>query len=1341
MKDKAQYKDFGILLTGLRQEAGITKQLELAKLLKTTQQTISRWESGLSRPRDKQIPLIAATLNTDASKLLSAAGYIHKATTSPFDQPFPVSALNPDSFERFCFYFLAKRYPTAEVNRAGGTGHTQEGIDIDAIFPNEDVYTFQCKRVQQFGPKDVHEAAAQHIREADKKFLLLSRVASPQARTAIRLHQSWTIWDTEDISREIRQNLTKSEQIKLVDIFFPGQRLALLGEREAGPWQTPTEFFAPFMAVGSVFSHKWNLVGRTQEPQDVVTALSDTKKQAILLVGAGGAGKSRVLKEAIETYQDANKSVQISFLSPRNEITEKSLEDLGKVKKLLVVDDAHDESNLHPLFQYVASPTNDAKLLLVFRPYGLVYIKAQASSFALCGDTIDTIKLDPLTIVQATELASIVLKEFNGPESAAEHIAGLTLDCPLATVIGSQIVATEKINHLELLKNEEKFHTTIFGKFRDIIAGDIGSKGDEEPIRKLLKVLALIQPFHPDDNSVATIVDKVEGIRTHEVNRLILLLTNAGVLFKRGGQYRLSPDLLADFVIEDSCIGHNGASTGYAEVVFDSASDTHIKNILLNLGKLDWRRADGYPRNSKLMDGIWQRLKPHSKYADPYIGAVTAVAYYQPDRALAFAEQLMREDSYLSQLPHIIKYAAYNFDHLRPACELLWQLGKDDNRQLSQHPEHAIRVLAEMCAVEQNKPFEYNEAVVDFAIALIKDDDSWNHIYTPFDILKNILATEVSITKSEGRSFSFTNAPVTYLFVAPLRDKVIDTTIKLLSSSTTKVAVSAARFLSEGLRYYSRSGDTKHHKSWEKAFVKTLKNIEQATQEETLDPLVLIEITRSVSWHANFAKNKTTTPIAKRINRALPNSLTFRTTLALIDGYGRLREREDFERSQREWDTHLDSLATDLLATYPNGEHLRVFLEEILSHIELNFGNGNRSPFTLYGHLINTDISIAKATVTDAIENPSSRTMKFADMALAKLLSEDHDNALDIAARFIETKSLDLIAAVANAYSRLNFKKEDYGSKDLTLLQNVLMTSDERIARSAVNAVRVLAKNDQRLAIDLLKKVDIGMSSSVADDTLALFCHGEIIPFHTLTKEDIDCFLNKLMRLSELDGYWVETFLSESSKSHANRTATFFMARVEHTEKIQDWKYRPCNYGPYNNVPLRFRESPECDSLLRQVAQWMKTGKEGYMFMDNAAKLFEAMFKPFDAELVSFLQNWLGMASSEDIHIISQILNELPSVIFEHQSFTMQFLEKAQQCGKEKLDGAISALIGSAISGVRSGTVGEPFPLDIELKKKAETLLKEIPRYSPAYRLYESLREHAEQSIKRSLREGERFEN
>ena len=144
VKSANPYVDFGKLLIELRLKAGIASQNEFAGLVKSTQQTVSRWESGHSRPRDKQVPLIAAVLKSDADTLLAAAGFAKKTTVVSFDQPFPIDALNPESFEKFCHHFLNAMYPGEKVYRAGGHGHTQDGLDISVDFSDGKKFIFQC---------------------------------------------------------------------------------------------------------------------------------------------------------------------------------------------------------------------------------------------------------------------------------------------------------------------------------------------------------------------------------------------------------------------------------------------------------------------------------------------------------------------------------------------------------------------------------------------------------------------------------------------------------------------------------------------------------------------------------------------------------------------------------------------------------------------------------------------------------------------------------------------------------------------------------------------------------------------------------------------------------------------------------------------------------------------------------------------------------------------------------------------------------------------------------------------------------------------------------------------
>ena len=236
MTDKPRYAAFGEKLLTLRISRGLSTQAELAQLLGVKQQTVSRWEAGSSRPRASEISKLAALLQVNADTLSHAAGYASEVAGISIDRPLPLAALTSDSFEFFSLDLLATLYrEQGVVHPSGKTGHKQHGIDIEVAFADGTTHTFQCKRESQFGAAKVLAAIEAQKIPAKKKHILLSRVASPEARRAIRTARGWDLWDQVDITRIFR-TLPKAEQVRIADIFFPGQRFALTGESAAGPW-------------------------------------------------------------------------------------------------------------------------------------------------------------------------------------------------------------------------------------------------------------------------------------------------------------------------------------------------------------------------------------------------------------------------------------------------------------------------------------------------------------------------------------------------------------------------------------------------------------------------------------------------------------------------------------------------------------------------------------------------------------------------------------------------------------------------------------------------------------------------------------------------------------------------------------------------------------------------------------------------------------------------------------------------------------------------------------------------------------------------------------------------
>ena len=1335
---KASYADLGRYIARKRREALIDRQNELARLLGISQQTVSRWEAGLSRPRAIEIPRLAAALKTDLNQLLEVAGYAPERAIVSLDEPFPLNSMRPESFERLAADLIQAMHPKANVNRAGGPGHTQHGVDVVAVFPDGQRCAFQCKRVSEFGPRKVRQVVSKDTTVSDRKFLLLSRTASPEARAVLEEYPHWELWDGDDISRKLRE-LPKDDLKRIVRIYFPGQQLALLGASPESPWETVDEFFSAFGRKDILFSHVWELVGQGSLVQRVLANLNDSKVHLILLTGAGGSGKSRILKEVLHRFSSARRETTIRIASPTMNITKASLEDLRGGHQLLVVDDAHDRDDLEILFNYAAAHPGKVSLLFASRPYGADHIKAQAGSYSLSGAHIAAFDVSPLSSADAEALAQEVLEDRGGPIEAAKDIAELTKDCALATVVGAQIVATDNIHPL-LAQGRERFRATLFVRFEDVIAGRIDERDDSGRIRKALAFLALVQPVSIEDTNLLRALEAVEGIGIPDAQRILKLLIEAGVLFRRGSRYRLSPDVLGDFLLEKHFEGPDGRSNGLAERYFDLVPEAYVGNLILNMGRIDWRR-NGQAAEGPLLDGVWAKLRPKYEYVDPHVQAVTAVAYYQPKRALAFVEKLIPEKRFNSQLAQIAKYAAFSGPYLRRALECLWELGRGDKRETNPHPTHPIRLLTELAAPQVNKPLSVNEDVLNFCVDIATRVDSWSGRFTPFDVLDGLLATEGFTNTYARHAVSFSPFFVSPKAVAKLRARAIDFVVSALRDPNTRKAVRAAKSVGAAIRgplgLFGSKVNGGVLEEWDAEFAVTLNKIESVISNGPLDPLVEAEIGRVIAWHETRGQPESR-KAAARVRQALSSSLDVWLDRALTDGYGMEDGRPNSVGRKSRWAKSISEIAHDVTSAYPDNTALIAVLEERLGRAEEAYPSQNLTPEVLVRRLIDDVRGFAGALLDGVLAGYWPRMRRFAGYALGRLFYESPQFGRQQVAAFLASHEQEFWAAVGNAYAMQRFDSAWVTPTDVNHMRQLLASSHEWVLLVALRAVRSLSEWNPDIAVDLCRATNIP-TARVADEVAALFEFGDRLKVATLPSEDIDSLLARFESLPQLEGHWLQKLLVELSEYRPWQLAKFFMRRVEAASDNPGAQIRPCNYGPWAQEPLRFRRSAKGLAVMRELIIWMRANAQRRgLFSHYSRTLFGAMFAPFDAELVSFFSDWLTTAAEDDIGMIASLLREAhPDFVFDASSFVIRLLERAQLISLDLCRNVTGELYASAISGMRHGTPGEPFPEDVSLKRKAEQEMTKLSRFSPAFDLYDSLREHAERSIKRSLQEAE----
>jgi len=127
---------------------------------------------------------------------------------------------------------------------------------------------------------------------------------------------------------------------------------------------------------------------------------------------------------------------------------------------------------------------------------------------------------------------------------------------------------------------------------------------------------------------------------------------------------------------------------------------------------------------------------------------------------------------------------------------------------------------------------------------------------------------------------------------------------------------------------------------------------------------------------------------------------------------------------------------------------------------------------------------------------------------------------------------------------------------------------------------------------------------------------------------------------------------------------------------------------------------------------------------------------PFDDRFVATLEAWVEGGGAERLSFVLPIIRDVPGdFVFKHQDCVLRLFRRAKSHGAKMLRALRSTLFSGAAFGSRSGTPGEPFPEDLELRQKATETLAKLGRFDPAYEFYADLVKHAEHEIERQRRE------
>lgn len=1331
------YIALGQSIASGRVAAGLEKQADLALRLGISQQSVSRWEAGTHRPKQLQINHIATVLSLDVGDLMTLAGYTPAAYTAARIEPLPVDRLDPETFEQFCADLIKMIGGNGvTVRRLGNQGHDQDGLDIVATNADGEVAGFQCKRVTQFGPAEVRNMVKAVSRTCDTYTLILSRVVSPQAADAIKEFPKWEIWDKDDLSRNFRTELTNDQKGRLIDIYFKGQRRALAGLDEPGPWLAAGEFFLPFEGIDKPFTHSWGLVARTKEVETLVD-FARSAEAVLLLSAPGGMGKSKLLRDASAELADTMPGFTVRFLSPAAEADRKSLQDLGAGAKLLVVDDAHDRDKIGELLQFAANPANLTKIILATRPYAIARLKTQAATFGFV--EVQHLALAPLGKDDLERLARQVLPAHISNAESARQLVEFADQSPLVVAMAARVLTTERLP-FESVKDQSIFRTVILSRFAKVIIGDLGVAGAERLHRDVLEVLALVQPFHVDDPQLHQMLYDLAGVKSEDAAIVLRRFLEGGVIFKRGPYYRLMPDVLGDYVLDEACIGASGRLSPFAHNAIKVVPDKLMTNLLVNLGRMDWRRSDGNTKGSDLLTEIWRSFDGIESEWDARLDAIKSVAVYQPAQALEFVRRQVRRGQAFRCLPDILRGIAYSGVSFNEVLEVLWALGRNDESQTNANTSHPIRVITDLASYDLRKPLFFSRGVLEFGLALCDDPQAWASKATPFDLLRPLMSLEGLHHTSNRLSFSVSPFFVNYEVVKPYRAQIIDKMLGLLACPSVRIAYEAASFIEVATRapmgLMGQSGSPDQIEAYYAEFVKTLDRV-RAVMSAGIHPLASVQVVQKVAWYSKKHRPDMG-KAARAVLKAVPNTIEY---VIRELAFGKVWDRfidDDVETYEERANRFVRERGAKIVAAYPSPVDRLQAIEDALD--ELAEARADAQTHFIIHQMCREDPAFSEALCDVALRQPDRRIAQHVHSALGLLLYLDVERGRHWARRFLASGVKSLALAVASAYTH---REGEPAPDDTAMIRELLGHSDPDVAGAAIHAVAYWRDLPVAERLSLLVSANFaGRSQSADNGAVALVGPGRDKDLQDLPAEQIVRLLEKLEDVAELEGHWIDKLLSVLSLYFPFETLAFFMRRVERSVANEDARIRVANYGPWRHENLNFLNSLDYPDISRALWRWLSARAGDRKFAYAAADFFEAALGHHNAAVAEFFSTWLDTATPQELGLMAMLLRQAdPDFVFDQSAFVLRFLERCREAGTKVWERAVSYLSGATMSGMREGTPGEPMPRDISDRDRSTEILDRLSKLSPAFELYDSIRRNAEANIKHSRAEAEAWED
>lgn len=1085
------------------------------------------------------------------------------------------------------------------------SGDAQNGIDIRAevqvrrqdgsTLEETETWAFQCKHRKSWTDKQTR-AAIEHANEkfsAAFHFLLVTCDLGTKAVDEGRSHSGWQMWSREDMTSRVRSLKNRDEAARLVNTYFgPHWAEEILGLSGSGPLQGVGAFFTRHMEAGNFHHHRAEIIGRQSEVNSLHAFLSSSNQRLLILPGAGGSGKSRLLRafaQSLSNVQRRKWSVRFyeNIGIPVKEFDLKALEG----DPVIVIDDAH-RHDIESLISLVLR-SKKAKIILSTRPQGVALIRGAVSGAgvdARCVQELPTLK--KLTPKETKHIAESLLgNEFL---HFAPNVVAKANNCLLIVVVACEMIRQKQLTEIHFASNQD-FEQAVFVRLIDERIARLAVIADRHCIDQMLDLVALAGPIPREGPWFDLLCEWIApASKPHQIRNWLESLTQCGLLTEKDEGYRITPDLLSDYLLFKASFDTNHRDRGFVADVLAKApydlKDEALARCLPNLAEAEWRaNCETAGKQQSVIEPLLERWITQFQAASfrrrrEMLNHWSRFGVYLPTHTLRIA-RLARElsstnapnengmfgvsqDDYSkildSTTPMLKEIALYHPEHMHACFDLLWEIGRDQpKRRMHSNQDHPISAIIDVAKLEYRKLITINQNALDWMEKLFRKSDTIRRLDQPVwwfsEMLGPFFKYYVEDEQFDDTVFSIQHVAVDAKRVASLRDRVLELVSKIADGGSEGVVINAIKVIGEGIRMVNipgLKGDDDLQLGWLPQRRTALSKLEYISKKSS-SGFVHWAIWGELWWHICYEPTKLLRKECWDIFNLLKDSFELRIVRAACSsGDSEItslhkaavvlsRENGIWEKSRELWGRLCEEVAQEITIQYSDAKSLCDFLADfVLRAAHLGFPPWLGS---ILFPLAKKAPDLADALTREVL----SGTRKEIDHAFA--------NLVDGLSAVTQSVRLDIVEAAAKSDRvRLNeeasslliaWRRQGRLPKEgEKLLFQLIRAGCSLVVRSALrDALRLSEKDGDFVSLLLTCVLENPTTDDITEPLLALLDKFEHEKSPLLDSGLVASLLSRLISVPRVGRPMEQYHIASLVKTHPKEVFGFFRQRVEYS--------------------------------------------------------------------------------------------------------------------------------------------------------------------------------------------------